>query len=98
LKLDDTTRGKLEKLIDVNVETTHHIVKVFHGPSQKARFQIKNEDDFALGIALGAIYSAFSVIFSSMHERHPDEEERLEIGDIIFKRIPEIREAIFKTG
>ena len=91
-------RGVLEQYIDSIVIAIPNIIRVFFDPSKKARLQIQNENDFVLGVALGNIQNAFLTTFVSTQARYPTQEELTEISNVIFKRIPEIRDAIFSTG
>jgi hypothetical protein len=74
------------------------IVKVFFDPSKKAQLQIQNDNDFVLGVALGNIQNAFLTTFVSTQARYPSPEELTDISNVIFKRIPEIRDAIVSAG
>jgi hypothetical protein len=96
--IDATMRGVLEQYIDSIVIAIPNIIRVFFDPSKKARLQIQNENDFVLGVALGNIQNAFLTTFVSTQARYPTQEELTEISNVIFKRIPEIRDAIFSTG
>jgi hypothetical protein len=91
--IDATMRGVLEQYIDSIVIAIPDIVKVFFDPSNKA-LQIKDEKDFAFGVALGNIQNAFLTTFVSIQARYPDPEEIAEINNIISKRAPEIRSTI----
>src|SRR5919199_6178463 len=94
MAIDAIMRGLLEQYIDSIVIAIPNIVKVFFDPSKKARLQIQNENDFALGVALGNIQNAFLTTFVSTQARYPNPEELTDISNVIFKRIPEIRDAI----
>jgi hypothetical protein len=49
-------------------------------------------------VALGNIQNAFLTTFVSLQARYPTPEELEEISNVIFKRIPEIRDAILSAG
>ena len=93
MAIDATMRGLLEQYIDSIVIAIPDIVKVFFDPSNKA-LQIQDKNDFALGAALGNIQNAFLTTFVSIQARYPNPEEIAEINNIIFKRAPEICNAI----
>ena len=93
MAIDATMRGVLEQYIDSIVIAIPNIVKVFFDPSNKA-LQIRDENDFAFGVALGNIQNAFLTSFVSLQARYPNLEEIEEINNIISKRAPEIRNAI----
>ena len=52
MAIDAIMRGLLEQYIDSIVIAIPNIVKVFFDPSKKARLQIQNDNDFALGVGL----------------------------------------------
>jgi uncharacterized protein len=93
MAIDATMRGLLEQYIDSIVIAIPNIVKVFFDPSNKA-LQIQNENDFALGVALGNIQNAFLTTFVSIQARYPDQEEIEQINTIISKRVSDIRNSI----
>ena|SRR5919199_6078414 len=92
--IDAAMRGILEQYIDSIVIAIPNIVQVFFDHSHKAQLHIQNENDFVLGVALGNIQNAFLTTFVSLQARYPDPEELQEISNVIFKRVPEIRDAI----
>src|SRR5919202_6031894 len=94
MAIDAIMRGLLEQYIDSIVIAIPNIVKVFFDPSKKALLQIQNDNDFALGVALGNIQNAFLTTFVSTQARYPIPEEIEEINNIISKRAPEIRDSI----
>ena len=96
--LGDQIRGKVEKIIDEVISGIPKNVDMARTISAAKEFQIKNPDDFALGITWGVILRAISECFVTMYDRMPSEEERYEISDIVIKRTKEIKEAIFKCG
>ena len=96
--LGDQIRGKLEKIIDQEISGVPNTVDMARTVSAAKEFQIKNPDDFALGIAWGGIIRAFSERYVTMYGRVPSGEEMSEASDIVIKRTKEIKEAIFKCG
>jgi urate oxidase len=97
MAIDITMRGILEQYIDSIVIAIPNIVQVFFNRSNKAQLQIQNENDFVLGVALGNIQNAFLTTFVSLQARYPNPEELEEISNVIYKRIPEIRDAMFNA-
>jgi hypothetical protein len=92
--IDAPMRGVLEQYIDSIVIAIPNIVEVFLGSSSKSQLQIQNKNDFVLGVALGNIQNAFLTTFVSIQARYPTPDELAEISEVIFRRIPEIRNAI----
>jgi hypothetical protein len=95
--IDAPMRGVLEQYIDSIVIAIPNIVEVFLGSSSKSQLQIQNKNDFVLGVALGNIQNAFLTTFVSIQARYPTPEELAEISDVIFRRIPEVRNAILSA-
>jgi len=88
-------RGVLEKLIDRIISIAKIDAKTFADEKARKAFHIKNSEDFVFGIAYGQINSSFSGYFASFYQRQADAEELAEISDIVLRRLPEIRKAIF---
>jgi hypothetical protein len=95
--IDAAMRGVLEQYIDSIVIAIPNIVQVFLGSPNKSQLQIQNKDDFVLGVALGNIQNAFLTTFVSLQARYPTPDELAEISDVIFRRIPEIQDAILSV-
>ena len=91
--IDATMRSVLEQYIDSIVIAIPNIVKVFFDPSNKA-LQIRDENDFAFGVALGNIQNAFLTTFVSIQARYPDPEEIAEINNMISRRVSETGNSI----
>ena len=96
--LDEEMRGILEKVIDHTISKIPKIVDMARTVSAIRELQIKNPDDFVLGLAWGDIIRAFSERFALKRSGVPSEEETGEISNIVMKRTKEIKEAIFKCG
>jgi hypothetical protein len=95
--IDAALRGVLEQYIDPMVIAIPNIVQVFLGSPNKSPLQIQNKNDFVLGVALGNIQNAFLTTFVSLQARYPTPDELAEISDVIFRRIPEIQDAILSV-
>jgi hypothetical protein len=98
LSLDQTTRRSLEQIIDRVIEGLPAFVRILFNPERKAQLHIEKESDFSLGVAIGLIQQTFLISFLSTRYRLPNEQENSEIANVIFNRLPQIREAIFKAG
>jgi hypothetical protein len=58
MTIDATMRGLFAQYIDYIVIVIPNIAKVFFDPSKKV-LQIQDENDFAIGVALGNIQTHF---------------------------------------
>jgi len=92
-------RGMLEQIIDIEITSIENTIKVFRNPKVKSLMQIGSEEDYVLGLAMGHIMGKFEAAHVALHAPTPmSEEESEEAIKIMFKRIKEIKEAIFKSG
>ncbi|MFZ0512667.1 MAG: hypothetical protein WAM14_13755 [Candidatus Nitrosopolaris sp.] len=98
MTLNAQTRGMLEQIIDNVKKDIHKMAKLFLNPNSKAQLHIEKENDFVLGLAVGIIQQTFIMSFFSMYGRLSNEDENSEVGDIVFRRLAEVRDEIFKAG
>ena len=80
----------MERLID----DTILLAKIFHISAQLFKPLIKEDIDFALGIAVGEIHGGFYNYFTVMDRRSMNDEELVEMYHIIRRRALEICNAI----
>ena len=95
MALDDDSRGQLERIIDravAEITTKVSIIRMM-----KPELLIKEESDFAMGVAFGEIITSFAASRALGRGRLTNEELK-EAWTVIMKRAREIRDAIFKTG
>ena len=93
--LDTYMRIVLDKIIDqVIISIPLRLSSLRRGEAQE--LQVKNEEDYMLGFAHGAIMGGFITIFSAIHRRPTNYDEDQEARRMALNRTPEIREAIFK--
>ncbi len=96
--LSVTERGFLDKMIDKEIAQIPSHVRRCRDPQTKAKFQLKEPDDFVFGIAFGSIMSDFTTYHSMIYNRSLTQEEMEEAVSVINKRMVEIRNAIFNCG
>jgi hypothetical protein len=96
--LDPTVRGYLEQSIDNAIKAVPASVKSLFDPKVRAEAHIQNQNDFVLGAAIGMVYQIGIFAILAIHSRSPSQEEISEVGLIIYRHLPELREAIFKAG
>ena len=98
MPLDNEDRAYLEKTIDMTVKQVPDIVTMSRDEGYQKHAQIKEVDDFVLGIATGMIYGAFIQYFVTRQQRQPAEDEVAEANQVILRRMREIKDAIFNCG
>ena len=96
--LNPTHRGTLEQLIDQAIKDMQPTVQFVRSDRYSKIIKDKNGDDFVLGFVIGRIDTTFKANFIATHGRILSDEEILEVENIIYNRIDELKEAIFKCG
>jgi hypothetical protein len=95
--LDTQMRGILDKIIDQVIISIP--LRLYSLRKREAKeLQVRNEEDYMLGFAHGAIMGGFITTFSAIHRRPTNYEEDQEARRVALNRTPEIREAILKPG
>ena len=62
----------------------------------KEELHIENAHDYVFGMAVGEINIGFSGYYNTVHRgEQPDDATRKEIAQIIIRRLPEIRQAVY---
>ena len=96
--LNLAARGLLEQIIETTITEIPFTVQLHRMEDVQKTWQYKNPDDFVLGYILGRIIYTFETILKMAGRKELTHEELKETMRIIYKRMPEIREAIFKEG
>ena len=95
--LNTPMRGILDKIIDqVIISIPLRLPSLRKGEAKE--LQVRNEEDYMLGFAHGAIMNGFVTTFSAIHRRPTDYEEDQEALRVALNRTPELRDAISKRG
>jgi len=96
--LDPTHSGILEQLIDQAIKDMQVTVQFVRSDRYSKIIKDKDGDDFVLGYIIGRIDTTFKATYIATYGRLLSNEEILEIENIIYNRIDELKEAIFKCG
>ena len=98
--LNMTERGLLEQIIETTISEIPYTVQLHRMEGVRKTWQYKNPDDFVLGYIHGRILYTFESVLKMTAERKRGltDEGLKETLEIMYKRMPEIREAIFKEG
>jgi hypothetical protein len=91
-------RGTLEQTIDKVISQIPAMVEATRDPYLKSHLQIKEENDFVMGLAWGKIYTEFVAYLIASRGSSYDDEEGDKIAQIVMRRSAEIRNAIFNGG
>ena len=98
MSLNPEIRGVLDLLIDGVIAQAPVFAKSFLDPKTTSRLHIKSSDDFSIGVAVGIIVAEFNTLFVSAYGRGTSEQDLSEVSQVISRRMPEIRDAVFRAG
>ncbi|MEO9309235.1 MAG: hypothetical protein ABI337_02965 [Nitrososphaera sp.] len=89
---------QLEELItqtlDGALQTIPMYMKEFE--ESKSQLQVKDIKEFVFGIIVGMALGMASTAVAALRQGMPTEDDQTKIRDIIYSKIPQIRERIFK--
>jgi hypothetical protein len=93
--LDLEMRGALETIADAVINAIPNLASSMK-QEEAEMLMVKNNDDYLLGYAHGAIMGSFSTTFVAANKRPTNEEEYQQAREIVYNRTNEIMKAIFK--
>ena len=91
-------RGALERVIDLAVDRIPSQVQNWRGSQAAREYHLKDPDEFIYGYTVGGIMDSVLTMFLLTERRIPTSEELEDAKAILYRRIPEIRNAIFNAG
>jgi hypothetical protein len=65
---------------------------------EEQKLKVKNNDDYLLGYAHGAIMGSFATTFLAENKRPTNEEEDQQARDIVYNRTDQIMRAISRAS
>lgn len=105
MSINDRVKEEVQRQIDIAIEEIPHEKRRWSKSTAKLRLQYENISDFLLGFEYGRISEDGIWYYRSLVNKRRrgaagEEAERVaeEINSTIFDRVPEIRQAILKTG
>ncbi len=98
MPINPSHRGTLEQLIDQAIKDMQATVQFVRSDRYSKIIKDKDGDDFVLGFVVGRIDTTFKATYIATFGRLLSNEEIQEIESIIYNRIDELKEAIFKCG
>ena len=105
MSINDQVKEEVQRQIDIAIEEIPYEKKRWSKSTAKLRLQYKNISDFLLGFEYGHITGMCACYYQNQVEQSgrgvTKEEVRQvtnEISSIIVDRLPEIRQAILRTG
>ena len=61
----------------------------------KAELKVENPKEFVFGVVMGMALGMASTAIAALRQGMPSEEDQIKIRDMIYAKIPQIRERIF---
>ena len=92
---EDTT---IEELVNQTLDATLSAVPVYLTDIEmdKDKLCVENVKEFVFGVIMGMTFGLASAAIASLKDEMPSEEDQTIIRDIIYTKIPQIREKIYR--
>ena len=92
---EDTT---IEELVNQTLDATLSAVPVYLTDIEmdKDELCVENVKEFVFGVIMGMTFGLASAAIASLKDEMPSEEDQTKIRDIIYTKIPKIREKIYR--
>jgi len=87
-------RGTLESIIDHTIKTAKPFNQVIDSEFSK-ELHLEKPSDFIFGMIIGEIHIGFSSYYNQVHGEFINDMARKEVAQIIIRRLPEIRQAVY---
>ena len=90
--------SQLEQLINQTLDGTlatipAHLLEI---EQNKELLNVKDPKEFVFGLVMGMALGMASALLSAMKNGVPTPEDQLKIRDMVYKKVPQIRERIFQ--
>ena len=88
---------QLEMLITQTLDGVLQTIPVYMQEIEqnKAEFKVENPKEFVYGIIIGMALGMVSTAVASLRQGFPTEEDQIKVRDMVYSKIPQIRERIF---
>jgi len=97
MNLTSEERGQLEKAIDEAINIIPPTLPVLRKEDSPLGKHVENKEDFVLGQMIGWTFGIMAEIMARKG-KSPKADTINEITDVVLKRMPQLKEAIFKQG
>lgn len=88
----------IDESIDIAIGEARNATAVFRDPEIKEQLELKDENEFVLGMIWGMAIKQFQSLIVVKERRQPTGDELAELAIAVLERIPQIRNAIMKVG
>lgn len=97
MSLTSEERGELEKAIDQAINIIPPTLPVLRMKESPLGKHVENKEDFVLGQMIGWTFGVMAELMSQKG-KSPRPETVDEITDAVLRRMPQLKESIFKQG
>jgi hypothetical protein len=88
---------QLEELINQTLDGTLSTIPIYlqEIEQNKAELHVENVREFVFGVIMGMSLGMASTAIAAMRNGMPSEEDQIKVRDIVYAKIPQIRERIY---
>jgi hypothetical protein len=88
---------QLEELIMQTLDGTLSTIPIYiqEVEQNKAELQVNDVKEFVFGVIIGMALGMASTAIAAMRNGVPTEEDQIKVRDIVYSKIPQMRERIF---
>jgi hypothetical protein len=88
---------QLEELIMQTLDGTLSTIPIYiqEVEQNKAELQVNNVKEFVFGVIMGMALGMASTAIAAIRNGMPTEEDQVKVRDMVYSKIPQIRERIF---
>lgn len=88
---------QLEQLITQTLDGALQTIPIYlkEIKQNKKELQVNNEKEFVYGIIMGLALGMASTAVAAMRQGMPSEQDQQKIRDMVYSKLPQIRERIF---
>ncbi len=88
---------QLEELIMQTLDGTLSTIPIYiqEVEQNKAELQVHDVKEFVFGVIMGMALGMASTAIAAMKNGMPSEEDQIKVRDMVYAKIPQIRERIF---
>ncbi|MBM3903740.1 MAG: hypothetical protein FJ357_01140 [Thaumarchaeota archaeon] len=88
---------QLEELINQTLDGTLSAIPIYMQEIEqnKAELHVENVREFVFGVIMGMSLGMASTAIAAMRNGMPSEEDQIKVRDIVYSKIPQIRQRIY---
>lgn len=88
---------QIEQLITQTLDGALQTIPIYmiEIEQNKTELQVENTKEFAYGVIMGMALGMAGAAIAAMRNGMPSEEDQIKVRDMVYSKIPQIRERIF---